>query len=410
MAAGDGSDGRGDRGGLAGSMPAALALPMAGHLRERGSPFLGLAARLAELEARREASVTTRVFLYGTLMHDAHRAAVLGREVAAEPDVLEGWRRGRAGGDPWPAMTPEPGARTRGVSLEATAADLSRLERYEGAHGYGPRRVETSGGAATTYLPARDVAPGGEWSLGAWAAEWADLAVETAREAMAEEGDLAPRMPSIRRRAMARLAARSHGANRLADVEVLERRRPYSGFYAFEEWDLRHRLFDGGWSEPMTRGVLVSFDAVIVLPYDPARDRVLLVEQLRVGRLARGSRDPWSLEPVAGLLDPGESPEDCARREAREEAGLELGALHHAAAGHTSPGASTGYHHHYIGLCDLPDDAAGIGGLAEEHEDIRGRLVAFDDLLAGVSDGRIDNAPLILATLWLALHRERLRG
>ena len=339
-----------DRSGLAGVMPASLALPAAGHLREREAAFLGLAERMVG----RRADAMTRVFLYGTLMHPGHRAAVLGREVEGEPAALDGWRRGRAGAEPWPTLTPEPGARTEGLAFDATPADLARLDRYEGAQGRGPRRVATSGGDAVAYLPADGAPPAGEWSLEGWARDWADLAVETAREAMAEEGELGARLPSIRRRALARLRARAEGRDRGADVEILARRRPYSGFYAFEEFDLRHRRFDGAWSEPMTRGVLVSFDAVIALPYDPARDRVLVIEQIRAGPLARGSRDPWSLEPVAGLLDPGESPEDCARREGREEAGIEMTTLHRVAAGYTSPGASSGFHHHYCGLCDLP--------------------------------------------------------
>ena len=393
---------------LAGVMPASLALPAAGHLREGGTPFRHAvwAERLGGLDAPGRPCSMTTVFLHGTLMHPAHRAAVLGREVATRPATLKGWRRG-GGTDPWPVIAPEPSSRVEGSSLEATPEDLERLTRYGRAQGHAPRKVAIGEGAALTFVPEAGGAPSGPWSLEEWACDWGDLAVEAAREAM---GDAHAPMPSVRRRAMARLMARSRGEDRRGDVEVVERRRPYSGFYAFEEYDLRHRRFDGGWSETMTRGALVSFDAAIVLPYDPVRDRVLLIEQIRVGRLARGERDPWSLEPVAGLLDPGEDPETCARREGLEEAGVEMTALHRVSAGYTSPGASTGYHHHYVGICDLPDGSAGIGGLAEEDEDIRGHLVPADDLIAGVSDGRLDNAPLILVTLWLALNRDRLRS
>lgn len=419
MTARDGSDGSGSsrRGGawgggdaLATQMPAALALPAPGHLRERERPFLHAPWReRLGLDAAGGGTVT-RVFLYGTLMHPPHLSAVLGHEAGTAPARLDGWRRGRAGADPWPALTPEPGAAVEGVVLEASAQDLARLDRYERAHGHAPLRVMTSEGKARVYLPEGGAAPKGEWSLDDWAAEWGALAAEVAREAMAEEGDLAPRMPSIRRRAMARLAARSEGPDRSGDVEVLSRRRPYSAFFALEEYELRHRRFDGGWSLPVQRAVLLGFDAVIALPYDPARDRVLLIEQIRMGLLARGAPNPWSMEPVAGLLDPGETPQDCARREAREEAGLELGALHPVAQGYASPGNATGFHHHFVGICDLPNGAAGFGGLASEHEDIRGHLLPADDLIAGAQDGRFDNAPLILCALWLALHRDRLRA
>ncbi len=354
----------------------------------------------------------TQVFLYGTLMHAGHRAAVLGRDAEAVPAVLDGWRRGRSNEAPWPALAPDPAVRVEGLALEAGAGDLARLDRYEGACGHARREMTLADGrAAVAYLPEEGgPAPWGEWSLDAWARGSADLAVEAAREAMEETGDLAALMPSIRRRAAARIAARAKGGeDRRGDVEIVRRERRYSGFYALDEIGLRHRRFDGGWSAPLTRAVLVGADAVIVLPYDAARDRVLVVEQLRVGYLARGAPDPWSIEPVAGLLDASEAPEDCARREAREEAGIEIGALHAVASGYASPGTTTQFHHHFVGICDLPDDAAGLGGLASENEDIRAHLLTADELIARVGDGRADNAPLIVCALGLALSRPRLR-
>ena len=409
MTGGDGRDGTWPPNRLAGRMPASLALPAAGHLREGGTPFRHSvwAERLGGLDPSRGAPSMTSVFLYGTLMHPPHLEALLGRAAETRPAVLDGWRRGRDGADAGALMTPDPGARVEGQVLEAGPADLERLTRYAGAHGQAPRRVATQDGAAVAFVPTEGVAPSGPWSLEEWAGAWGALAVEVAREVRRDDG--AP-IASARRRAAARLHAGSRGADRSADVDLVARRRPYSGFYAFEEYELRHRRFDGGWSPVIERGVLVSFDAVIVLPYDPVRDRVLLIEQFRVGRLARGERDPWSVEPVAGLLDPGETPETCARREGIEEAGVEMTMLHRASSGYTSPGASTGYHHHYVGICDLPDDAAGLGGLDEEDEDIRGRLMPTGELIDGVSSGALDNAPLILLTLWLALNRERLRA
>lgn len=352
---------------------------------------------------------TTRLFLYGTLMHPPHLAAILGREAALAPAVLPGFRRGRAGRNPWPTLAPEQGSRVEGLTLEATREDLVRLDRHQAAHDHARRALTLADGeAADAYALGDGAPPSGPWSLEDWARDWGPLWIEAAEEAM---GIDSPRnLPSIRRRAAARLAARGRGPDRSADVEVIRRERPYSDFYALDAFKLRHRRFDGGWSPPLSRAVLVGFDAVIVLPYDPARDRVLVVEQFRVGRLGRGAPDPWAIEPVAGLLDAGETPEDCARREAREEAGVEIGALHRVASGYACPGNVTEYHHSFVGVCDLPDGSAGLGGLAEEHEDIRGHLWPAEDLAERVSDGRIDNGPMALCAMWLLLHRERLRG
>ncbi len=200
------------------------------------------------------------------------------------------------------------------------------------------------------------------------------------------------------------------GADRRAGVEVIERTRPYGNFYTVEEYALRHPLAGGGRSQTVRRAVFHGFDAAIVLPWDPRRGRVLLLEQFRIAPFARGDADPWSLEPVAGLIDPGESAEDAARREAREEAGIEICELIRVGAAYPSPGNSTEFHHHFVAACDLPDGAAGSGGLAEEGEDIVARLMPEETLFAEAGAGRLRNAPLTLLALWLEGRAPALRA
>lgn len=184
----------------------------------------------------------------------------------------------------------------------------------------------------------------------------------------------------------------------------------YAGFFAVQVHHLRHRRFDGSLSPTLTREIFVVGDAVTVLPYDPVRDRVLLIEQVRMGPFGRGDPLPWQLEAIAGRIDPGETPEEAARREAVEEAGLTLGALEKVAEYYPSPGAVAEYLYSYVALCDLPDGVAGVFGAAEEAEDIKGHLVAFDRLVEVMASGEIGNAPLLLTVLWLQRERARLRG
>jgi len=160
----------------------------------------------------------------------------------------------------------------------------------------------------------------------------------------------------------------------------------------------------------VSRAVFISGDAVTVLPYDPVRDRVLLIEQFRPAPMARGDAQPWLLEAIAGRIDPGESPEQAARREAFEEAGLVLGDLLPVAQYYPSPGAKSEFLYSYVALTDLPDGAAGVFGVEGETEDIRGQLVDFADLMALVASGEAANAPLILTALWLQRERARLRA
>ena len=185
---------------------------------------------------------------------------------------------------------------------------------------------------------------------------------------------------------------------------------PFAGFFAVEVTDLRFRRFDGTLSPVMTREVFVAADAVTVLPWDPVRDRVLVVEQLRAGPMARGEANPWQLEPVAGRIDAGETPEEAARREALEEAGLTLGPLEKVAEYYPTTSAFSEYLYSYVAPCDLPDGAAGVFGLAEEAEDIRGHLVDYAELVARMDAGELGNAPIILTLHWLIRHHDRLRA
>jgi nudix-type nucleoside diphosphatase (YffH/AdpP family) len=184
----------------------------------------------------------------------------------------------------------------------------------------------------------------------------------------------------------------------------------HAGFFAVNLHHLRHRRFDGRFSDPLTREVFVVGDAVTVLPYDPVRDRVLLIEQFRMGPFGRGDPLPWQLEAIAGRIDPGETPEAAARREAVEEAGLVLGALEKVAEYYPTPGAVAEYLYSYVALCDLPDGVAGVFGAEDEGEDIMGHLVSFDRLVEVMAAGEIGNAPLLLTVLWLQRERARLRG
>jgi ADP-ribose pyrophosphatase len=227
-------------------------------------------------------------------------------------------------------------------------------------------------------------------------------------------GRVRQRLASLRVVAASRVRAAAAAKRGLrfgsGDVTVASRTEAHAGFFGLEVLDLRHRRFDGGTSAGLRREVFVSGDAVTVLPYDPRRDRVLVIEQFRTGPLERGDPLPWQLEAIAGRIDPGEAPEEAARREAVEEAGLVLRRLEPVADYYPSPGAMTEYIYSFVALCDLPDGVAGVFGAAEEGEDIKGHLLGFEDLMAAVASGEVSNAPMILTALWLQRERGRLRA
>ncbi len=191
------------------------------------------------------------------------------------------------------------------------------------------------------------------------------------------------------------------------EVEILSRERLHEGFYTLERLVLRHRRFDGGWTAPLRRELLRQRDAVAVLPYDPRRDRVLLVEQFRVGALD-APRGPWLLEAPAGLLEPGETVEACARRELAEECGLVAGRIEPALVYRSSPGGTSESVSVLVAEAELP----GTGGLfgADEGEDIRAHVLAAEEAFALVRRGEIVATTGLVPLLWLELNRPRLRA
>ncbi|WP_280517627.1 NUDIX domain-containing protein [Falsirhodobacter halotolerans] len=212
-----------------------------------------------------------------------------------------------------------------------------------------------------------------------------------------------------RARAEAAPTTRRHDAMP-QDIHEVRRIQPYAHFFAVEEYDLTFRRFDGTPSEVVNRAVFISGDAVTVLPYDPVRDRVLVVEQFRPGPYGRDDPQPWQIEAIAGRIDAGETPEVAARREAVEEAGLTLEGLERVSSFYPSPGAKAEFIYAYVAVTDLPDDAAGVFGMEGEAEDIRGHLMSLSDLMGLVASGEVQNAPLIITALWLEREAARIRA
>ena len=197
------------------------------------------------------------------------------------------------------------------------------------------------------------------------------------------------------------------------DVELLEEGTAYRGFFQIRTLKFRHRLYRGGWSDTVSRELFMRHDAVGVLLYDPQRDAVALIEQIRVGVLgsevaARENRTPWMLELVAGLIDKDETPQQVGERESLEEAGATVDALEPIAQYYSSPGGSNEYFYLFAGRADL-SNVEGIYGLDHENEDIRAFVIPVAELWGMLERGELLNAHTLIAVQWLRLHHARLR-
>ena len=192
------------------------------------------------------------------------------------------------------------------------------------------------------------------------------------------------------------------------DVEIIARETLYSGFFSMELYRFRHRLFNGEMSGEIKREIFERGHAAVLLPFDPVRDEVVLVEQVRIAAYDT-SETPWLLEMVAGMIEEGESVEDVARREALEEAGLVVGRTKPVLSYLASPGGTTERSSIMVGEVDATT-AEGIHGLADENEDIRVHVVSRELAYQWVEEGKIDNAASVIALQWLQLHHPNLRN
>lgn len=181
----------------------------------------------------------------------------------------------------------------------------------------------------------------------------------------------------------------------------------YNGFFRLEKYQLQHTLFQGGWSEEITRELFMRGNCVAVLLYDPKRDEVVLIEQFRAGAVLNPDR-AWLIEIVAGAIEPGESAEEVAFRESVEEAGCQIEELTLISEFYTTPGGSSERISLFLGIVDT-SNIGGVHGLDHEHEDILVSTLKFDDAYQMVETGRIESGIPIIAIQWLYINRDKLR-
>lgn len=192
------------------------------------------------------------------------------------------------------------------------------------------------------------------------------------------------------------------------DVVNLTKRVLYKGFFSLLEYRFQYRKFDGSLSNTVSREILERGHAVVLLAYDVKLDQVVLIEQIRIAAIET-QQSPWILELIAGMVDhEGESLEEVARREAKEEAGIDIGRCKPIINYLASPGGLTEQLHIFVGETDATK-AKGIHGLADENEDIKVHVVTRKQAYQWVESGLINNAASIIALQWLQLNYQTLR-
>lgn len=192
-----------------------------------------------------------------------------------------------------------------------------------------------------------------------------------------------------------------------ADYRLKSTETVFQGFFKITRLLVEHRLFGGGWSKPLRRELFQRGDAVGVLLYDPCNHRIGVIEQFRPGALNE-TRGPWQYEVIAGMIEPGESPEQVAVRELYEESGLKVAKLLPICDYLVSAGGTDEKMHLFCGLADL-SDRGGVFGVDGESEDILLQIWTYDETMEAFSQGLLNSAAMSVALLWLQLNHQRLR-
>lgn len=188
------------------------------------------------------------------------------------------------------------------------------------------------------------------------------------------------------------------------EIDILDKTCVYDGYFRIDRYRLRHSLHEGGMGNEITREVFERGHAVGVLPFDPDRNEVVMIEQFRIGAYAAGV-EPWLMEIVAGIIEHTETNEQVAQREIVEESGLEARALWPMARYLVSPGGTSENVALFLAKVDARR-AGGIHGLDHEEEDIRVFALPYAEAAALVEEGKIGNAMALIALQWLILHHD----
>jgi ADP-ribose pyrophosphatase len=126
-------------------------------------------------------------------------------------------------------------------------------------------------------------------------------------------------------------------------------------------------------------------------------EQVVMVEQWR-----HGSRSV-ELETPGGLMNDGETPEQCGRRELLEETGYEAGEVVHLGTVHPNPAIQSNLQHYVL--------ANGCRKVAEANldqgEDITVKLVPLVEVPQMIQTGKITHGIVIGGFYWLKMYREK---
>lgn len=176
----------------------------------------------------------------------------------------------------------------------------------------------------------------------------------------------------------------------------------YNGFFKVLEAQVTYNKLNENGSIETTRICLERGDSVAVLIYEKDTDSFLFTKQFRYPSARRNS--PWMLELVAGSVEEGENPIDCAQREIEEEIGYETIELELITTYFPSPGGCSEQIHLYYTEVNSSQKTLKGGGAVKEKEDIELVKIPKDKVRELLTNGTLNNSISIIGIQWFIIN------
>ena len=184
--------------------------------------------------------------------------------------------------------------------------------------------------------------------------------------------------------------------------EIINKKNIHNGFFKMNEYILKYKKYDGSWSKEVKREIFGGAMVSAVLPYDPVKREIVLIQQFRPGTIAKEFNN-YLYEIVAGIIDSGETAEDTAKRECLEETGCKIKKITPIQGYFPAPGSSESFYHLFLGEIDTFEGER-VMGLESENEDILVRSYKLSDVKDMMEKGEILNGLTLIALQWFFLN------
>lgn len=181
-----------------------------------------------------------------------------------------------------------------------------------------------------------------------------------------------------------------------------------NGLFSLKDYAIQFEKHDGS-TTVENRLVFERGNTVGILPYDPIRDEVVLVNEIRPAMLVNGD-DPFNPALPAGIVDAGETSLQAATRELREETGFSVDniCIIHPGA-YVSPGGTSEKMALAVAIIDSSKAGSGIFGKASEGESIKTEVISSGEFINRAERGELYDMKTVTMAFWLAAHKKELR-